>query len=64
MKEMFWRETAEGGKKDVIPRREYELIEFYKRVLETFDVDAIEIDADSHILSFIGRQKEIPSEKP
>jgi len=58
MTDIYWRENAQEGKMKVIPRREYDLIEFIKLIRKTAKIEAIEIDEENHILSFLVKDKE------
>jgi hypothetical protein len=58
MKEVFWIENAQAGQMNVIPRREYDLIEFIKLVRKTKKIEAIEIDEENHIISFLTKKSE------
>jgi len=41
-----------------VPRREFDLIEFYKEVKKKMDITMVEFDEESHIVSFHGVKKE------
>ena len=40
-----------------IPRREFDLIEFYKKVKQKFDIMMVEFDEENHIVMFHGMKK-------
>ena len=55
MKEIYVLNEAGDFKIDSeVPRREFDLVEFYKKVKKTHYIYAIEIDEEAHIISFLG----------
>ena len=59
MTDIYLREDlTEAHSTGDVPRREYDLIEFYKEVKERWEIVAVEFNEEGHRVSFKVREKE------